>query len=54
VTGHPVPTEIGPRRQGDPALLVASSEKAKRELGWEPAKPTLAEMVTDAWDFLRR
>ncbi|MCW2641953.1 MAG: galE [Dactylosporangium sp.] len=54
VTGQPVPTEVGPRREGDPAVLVASSEKARRELGWEPAKPTLAQMVADAWDFLRR
>jgi UDP-glucose 4-epimerase len=52
VTGHPVPTEIAPRREGDPVALVASSEKARRELGWRPAKPTLAEMVTDAWAFL--
>jgi UDP-glucose 4-epimerase len=52
VTGHPVPTEIAPRREGDPAALVASSERAKRELGWQPAKPTLAEMVADAWTFL--
>jgi UDP-glucose 4-epimerase len=54
VTGHPVPTEIAPRRDGDPAALVASADKARRELGWLPAKPTLAEMVTDAWAFLRR
>ncbi len=53
VTGHPVPTEIAPRREGDPAALVASSERAKRELGWQPAKPTLPEMVADAWTFLR-
>jgi UDP-glucose 4-epimerase len=54
VTGHPVPTEVGPRRAGDPAELVASSEAARRELGWQPAKPTLAQMVADAWEFLRR
>nr|WP_240947602.1 UDP-glucose 4-epimerase GalE [Planosporangium mesophilum] len=54
VTGHPVPTEIGPRRAGDPAELVASSEAARRELGWQPAKPTLARMVADAWEFLHR
>jgi UDP-glucose 4-epimerase len=53
VTGHPVPTETAPRRDGDPAALVASAEKARRELGWRPTKPTLAEMVTDAWAFLR-
>ena len=54
VTGHPVPIEIAPRREGDPAALVASSERARRELGWQPAKPTLAEMVADAWAFLRQ
>jgi UDP-glucose 4-epimerase len=54
VTGHPVPTETAPRREGDPAALVASAEKARRELGWRPAKPTLAEMIGDAWAFLRR
>ncbi len=39
VTGEPVPTEIAPRRDGDPATLVASSDKARTELGWVPTKP---------------
>jgi UDP-glucose 4-epimerase len=51
VTGHPVPVELAPRREGDPAVLVASSARATAELGWVPAKPTLAEMVSDAWTF---
>ena len=38
VTGHPVPVEIAPRRPGDPAVLVASSAKARAELGWVPAR----------------
>ncbi|WP_432834959.1 UDP-glucose 4-epimerase GalE [Dactylosporangium sp. CA-092794] len=54
VTGHPVPVEMAPRRPGDPAQLVASSDKAKRELAWAPSHPELATMVADAWDFLRR
>jgi UDP-glucose 4-epimerase len=54
VTGHPVPVEVAPRRQGDPAQLVASSDKARRELGWTPDKPDLHDMVADAWTFLRR
>jgi UDP-glucose 4-epimerase len=54
VTGHPVPVEVAPRREGDPALLVASSAKARAELGWEPAKPELPDMVADAWAFARR
>ena len=51
VTGHPLPTEIGPRRPGDPAVLVASSAKIREELGWAPRKPTVDEMVADAWKF---
>jgi UDP-glucose 4-epimerase len=54
VTGHPLPTEMAPRRSGDPAVLVASSDKARRELGWNPTKPALADMVSDAWRFLNR
>ena len=53
VTGRPVPVEIAPRRAGDPADLVASSDKAKRRLGWVPAKPSLPEIVTDAWTFFQ-
>ncbi len=54
VTGHPVPVEVAPRRGGDPAVLVAASDRAKSELGWQPAKPELADIVTDAWEFYRR
>jgi UDP-glucose 4-epimerase len=53
VTGHPVPIEVAPRRAGDPADLVASSDRARAELGWVPAKPELAEIVDDAWSFFR-
>ncbi|SCL37329.1 UDP-glucose 4-epimerase GalE [Micromonospora aurantiaca (nom. illeg.)] len=53
VTGHPVPVEVAPRREGDPAELVASSALARDELGWTPAKPTLHGMVGDAWAFYR-
>jgi UDP-glucose 4-epimerase len=51
VTGHPVPTEVGSRRPGDPAVLVASSARIRDELGWVPRKPTVDEMVADAWAF---
>lgn len=54
VTGHRLPVEVAPRRPGDPAALVASSARAHDELGWIPRRPTLAEMVGDAWDFYRR
>jgi UDP-glucose 4-epimerase len=53
VTGHPVPTEIAPRRGGDPAAQVASSDKARAELGWTPAKTDLTGIVSDAWEFFR-
>jgi UDP-glucose 4-epimerase len=53
VTGHPVPVEMAPRREGDPAELVASAALARAELGWEPRKPTLHDMVADAWSFYR-
>ncbi|MEH0820851.1 UDP-glucose 4-epimerase GalE [Micromonospora sp. CPCC 205739] len=53
VTGHPLPVEVAPRREGDPAELVASSALAREELGWTPEKPTLHDMVGDAWAFYR-
>lgn len=53
VTGHPIPAiEIG-RRAGDPAVLVASSEKIRRQLGWVPEKPSLEAMVGDAWAWIQ-
>jgi UDP-glucose 4-epimerase len=49
VTGHPIPAEIHPRRPGDPAILVASSQKAMRELNWKPRHAELDEIVRTAW-----
>jgi len=49
VTGHPIPAESFPRRAGDPAVLVASSAKAIRELGWKPRYTQLDEIVRTAW-----
>lgn len=54
VTGHPVPEVVAPRRAGDPAVLVASAEAAKEQLGWRPSRTELAGIVSDAWDFARR
>lgn len=54
VTGHPIPAEVAERRAGDPAVLVASSEKAKRELGWNPQHTDITEIVSDAWEFTRQ
>jgi UDP-glucose 4-epimerase len=49
VTGHPIPVETCARRSGDPAFLVASSEKAMRELGWKPHYTRLDDIVRTAW-----
>ena len=53
VTGHEIPVEVGPRRAGDPAQLVASSEKIRADLGWAPEHTDLAGIVRDAWDLVR-
>ncbi|MDO3649023.1 UDP-glucose 4-epimerase GalE [Nocardia mangyaensis] len=53
VTGLPIEAIEAPRRAGDPAVLVASSERAATELGWRPEHNDLDEIVSDAWDFLR-
>jgi len=49
VTGLPIPIEIGPRRPGDPAVLVASSEAIRRDLGWDPQVTRLDSIVESAW-----
>jgi len=51
VTGHHIPVELKPRRPGDPARLVASSEKAKTELGWKPQIPEIDRILQSAWDW---
>ncbi|WP_030912539.1 UDP-glucose 4-epimerase GalE [Streptosporangium amethystogenes] len=53
VTGHEIPAVVRERRAGDPAVLVASSEKVRRELGWKPEHPSLRDVVADAWAALR-
>ncbi len=53
ITGHPIPAVIGPRRPGDPAVLVASSERIRRELGWAPQYPDLESIVRSAWEWHR-
>ncbi len=50
VTGQDIPVEIAPRRPGDPAVLVASSERIQADCGWRPERG-LAAMVTSAWQF---
>jgi len=49
VTGLPVPVIDEPRRAGDPAVLIASAERARELLGWTPQRPELATIVEDAW-----
>ncbi len=51
VTGHEIPAVISERRAGDPAQLVASSEKAKTVLGWNPTHNTLEEIISSAWNW---
>jgi UDP-glucose 4-epimerase len=51
VTGHPIPVEEVERRPGDPAVLIASSEKIGRELGWKPEFDTLDSIVETAWKW---
>ena len=53
ITGHPTPATEGENRPGDPAVLIASHERAHRVLGWRPTRD-LTRMVTDAWEFARR
>ncbi len=53
VTGKKVPVKEGPRREGDPPALVASSEKIQRELGWKPRHEDLRAIVETAWNWHR-
>jgi UDP-glucose 4-epimerase len=50
-TGHPIPAVIGPRRPGDPAVLIASSERIKQDLGWKPQFPELRAIIETAWKW---
>ena len=54
VTGRKVPYAVGPRREGDPTSLVASSAKLREKLGWEPRYADLKTIVEHAWNFAER
>jgi UDP-glucose 4-epimerase len=54
VTGHPIPIVTGPRRAGDPPVLVADASAAHRALGWQPRYPDLDTIVAHAWAWERR
>jgi UDP-glucose 4-epimerase len=53
VTGKEIPVRMGPRRPGDPAILIASSDKIKSELGWQPQFQDLGLIVESAWKWMR-
>ncbi|MBC8031519.1 MAG: UDP-glucose 4-epimerase GalE [Pyrinomonadaceae bacterium] len=52
VTGKDIPARVGPRRAGDPAVLIASSDKIKRELGWKPEYQDLRVIIESAWRWM--
>jgi UDP-glucose 4-epimerase len=54
VTGKDIPARVGPRRAGDPAVLIGSSEKIKRELGWKPEFQNLRVIVESAWRWVQK
>ena len=51
VTGHPIPLEIAERRPGDPDTLIASSEKARNVLGWQPKFDNIETIIETAWKW---
>ncbi len=51
VTGHDIPTQIESRREGDPAVLVADSARARRELGWTPKLSSLKNIIETTWNW---
>lgn len=53
ITGHPIPSEFGPRRPGDPAILIASSDSIRQELGWQPQHSDLETIISDAWRWFQ-
>lgn len=53
VTGHKIPAQIGERRPGDPSTLIASSEKAKNILKWNPTRTSITKIIEDAWNWHR-
>jgi UDP-glucose 4-epimerase len=51
VTGHPIPAIVQKRRAGDPAVLIASSDKIKQQLGWKPKRDNLKTIIQTAWNW---
>ena len=54
VTKKDIRTEIAPRRKGDPAVLVASSEKIKKDLGWSPRYNDIHDIISTAWEYRKK
>src|SRR5262249_16905422 len=54
ITGLKIPRKLGPRRPGDPAVLVASKEKLKKALGWEASHSSLDEIIGSAWEWKQK
>jgi UDP-glucose 4-epimerase len=54
ITGQPIPAQVGPRRPGDPAVLVASNARIQADLGWRPQHADLESIVGSAWEWMRR
>ena len=54
VTGHDIPAQVGPRRAGDPPVLVATSDMIIEKLGWKPRYPGLREIISTAWAWHQR
>ena len=54
VTGINIPSEDSPRRAGDPAVLVASSQKIQKELGWKPKHSAIKDLISDAWSWHKK
>jgi len=54
ITGHPIPAQVVARREGDPPRLVAGGTRARDQLGWSPERPAIADILEDAWGFLRK
>lgn len=53
VTGKEIPAKVAPRRAGDPGTLIASSDKVRDQLGWNPSYPKLHDMVLHAWNWFQ-
>ena len=54
IVGHAIPVKMGPRRPGDPPVLLASADRAAAELGWQRRHGTIEEMIGSAWEWRRR